>query len=881
MSVAPSVRAQDSAIVHGVVRNATTGSPVPDAIIRIVPGTQSCVTGVDGRCRLVVAAGRSDVRATAIGFAATIQSVTLAPGDSTSVVFTLAPSSVPLREIITIGTRGPERTASQSLVPVDVVTRQLLDNSGLVETWQQLQRLVPSANAPHIPLADNHARPVTLRGLSPHHVLVLVNGKRRHPASILLAGPAVPAAGFTDLNAIPSGAIERIEVLRDGAAAQYGSDAVGGVINVILKSGAHQGARATFGTVASSEGGRTFNDGRVFRAETTVGKAARNGSYLTVSGELRDRSGTNRAYPDRRPQYLSGDPRNDKPAQVSSYFGNGASRDVLGLLTAGVSLADQIEAYTIIGAAARHGESPDAFFRRPLDPRTVRTIHPNGFLPIIASNIGDVSALAGIRGASRGWRWDVSSVWGRNRVDYSVRNTNNASLGAESPTAFDVGRISAAQWTSNADLSRAFTVGSVPMLIAGGLEYRLDQFRIRAGTPDAWRDGGVRILDGPAAGRPAAVGSQGMIGFRPVDEVTAHRSSSASYIEVDARPLQRLALQAAVRAEHYSSFGSTSDGKIAGRLDIVPALAVRGSLGTGFRAPALAQQYLSNTRTIYEQVGGVNTVLTVRIFPVSTPEAQLLGATPLRPEQAVNRSAGVVLDIPRLPLITVDFYQIDLNDRINLGNSVTDTSIIRLFEENGMRGVGGGNFFTNAMDVRTRGFDVVANHAFRVGSDGEIQVVGGYNDTKSTVLRFSPPPLQLARFASAFSGRTARGVLERGQPGETITLTMRYNVGPLGFTLHNQRSGPTAQLDQARPEADQVVRAKWITDAQLSYQLRPRLQLAVSAANLFDVYPDEWFDFKDGLQAQGPSMQGIFRHPGGLSPFGMNGRTLNVQFAFR
>ncbi|MFN2317499.1 MAG: TonB-dependent receptor domain-containing protein, partial [Gemmatimonadales bacterium] len=879
--VAPSGWAQQPTVIHGTVHNAVTGAPVAGATIRVLPGTRSCVTGGDGSCRVVVAAGQATVRATAVGFAPGSQALLLAAGGVTSVAFALEPSAVSLDEIVTIGTRALERTASRSLVPVDVLSRQSLDNTGLVETWQQLQRLVPSANVPHIPLADNHARPVTLRGLSPHHVLVLVNGKRRHPAAVLLAGPAVPATGFTDLNAIPASAIERIEVLRDGAAAQYGSDAIGGVVNIILKSGARREWRTAVGTVASSEGGRTFADGRLFSGAATVGLAASSGGYLTVSGELRDRSGTNRAYPDERQQYLAGDPRNDDLPRVSSYSGNGAVRELLGFLTAGTPLTDRIEAYADVGAAHRHGESPDAFFRRPLDARTVRAIHPDGFLPVIESRIADVSALAGIRGSLRGWRWDVSSAWGGNRVDYLVRNSNNVSLGADSPTDFDVGRMSASQWTSNADVSRELTAGSVPLGVAAGVEFRVDRYQIRAGAPDAWRDGGVRILDGPTAGRPAAVGAQGMIGLRPVDEVSARRTSTAAYLEMDGRPFQRLCLQGAVRAEHFSDFGSTSDGKMAGRLDIVRGVAVRGSLGTGFRAPALSQQYLSSTRTVFESVGGVTTVLTARTFPVHTPEAQLMGATPLRPERAVNRNAGLVLDIPRWPLLTIDVYQIDLKHRIGLGTSITDTSLTRLFEQNGMRGIGGGNFFTNAMDVRTRGVDVVANHAFRLGDGGVMRITGGYNHTSNTVTRVRRTPPPLTAFGPVFSGRTARGVIEQGQPRETITLTVNYVAGPFGITLHNQRSGPTAQLDQARPEADQVVRAMWITDAMVSYQWRPRMQVVLSAANLFDAYPDEWFDFKDGLQAQGPSMQGIFRHPGGLSPFGMNGRTVVLQFAFR
>ncbi|CAN5327623.1 TonB-dependent receptor [soil metagenome] len=879
--VAQPVAAQNTAIVNGTVRNAVTGTPVAVATIRVLPGTRSCITGGDGSCRLVVEAGQVDVRVTALGFAPASQAISLASGTSTAVAFVLQPSAVPLDEVVAVGTRSLERTVSRSPVPVDVISSQLLENTGLVETWQQLQRLVPSVNVPHIPLGDNAMRPVTLRGLAPHHVLVLVNGKRRHPASVLLAGPAVPFTALTDLNAIPSSAIERIEVLRDGAAAQYGSDAISGVVNVILKSGARRDLRTSVGSVYSSEGGRDFHDGRLFSAATSIGLSAANGGYLTVSGELMDRSGTNRAYPDRRPQYFAGDPRNDDPPRVSSYFGNGAIHGLLGFLTAGAPLARDIEAYAFGGVANRNAVAPDAFFRRPVDVRTVRAIHPDGFLPVVGRAISDLSMLAGIRGAWRGWRWDVSSGWGGNRVSHSVHNSNNVSLGTESPTDFYAGRMATQQWTSNADFSRELRVGSFPLGLAAGVEFRVDRYQIRAGEPDSWRDGAIRILDGPARGQPAAVGAQGMIGLRPVDEVSAQRSNSAIYLEAEGRPLQRLLLQSAVRAERYSDFGSTADGKIAGRLQLLHGLALRGSLGTGFRAPPLTQQYYANTSTVYRLINGVTTVLTVRTFPVNTPEAQLMGAVPLRPEQAVNRGGGLVLDVSRFPLVTADFFQIDIDDRIGLGASLTDTSIIRLFAENGMQGIGGGNYFINSRDTRTRGIDVVASHAFMLSRGGVLRILGGYNHTRNKVVRVRPSPAQLAGFDVVTGGRTGRGVIENGQPRETITLTLNYGAGPLGFNLHNRRAGPTAQLDQTNPEADQVVNARWITDARVSYQLRPRMQVALSAANLFDVYPDEWFDFKDGLQAQGPSLMGIFRHPGGLSPFGMNGRTVYVQLSYR
>jgi iron complex outermembrane recepter protein len=879
--VAQPLSAQAPAAVGGTVRNAATGAPVTHATVRVVAGRRSVVTAGDGSFRLSLDPGQSELRVTAIGFAPASQVVTLAAGESGTVTFRLQPSAVPLDEVVTLGTRSLVHTVTTSAAPVDVLSNQLLDNTAVVETWQQLQRLVPSVNAPHIPIGDNHMRPITLRGLSPHHALVLVNGKRRHPAAMLLAGPSVPSTAFTDLNTIPASALDRIEVLRDGAAAQYGSDALGGVVNVILKSGEPREFRTVYGQVHTSESGRGFADGRLFDAGGVFGLGWAGGGYLTLSGEFRDRSGTNRAYPDRRQQYFTGDARNDEPARVTSHFGNGFSHEVKVFLSAAAPLRSDVELYAFGGAADRNGVTPDPFFRRPLDPRTVRAIHPNGFLPVTDSRTGDLSVLAGVRGSLGGWRWDASSGWGGNRVAYRVRNSNNVSLGTASPTDFYIGSIAAQQLTSNVEVSRDLTLGSIPVTLSGGAEYRVDRYQIRAGEPDSWRDGGVRILDGPAAGQFAQVGAQGMLGFRPADEVSAQRSNKAIHAEAEARPFQRLLLQTAARAERYSDFGSTSDGKLAARLQLLSGMALRGSMSTGFRAPALTQQYFSSSRTAFQPVGGVNTVLTVRTFPVNTPEAQLMGATPLRPEQSVNRSAGLVLDVPRFPMVTADYYRIDIDDRIGLYSPITDTSVIRLFEENGMRGIGGGNFFANAIDTRTRGIDVVVSHGLLLRRSGVLRLAAGYNNTRTRVTRVAPAPAQLAAFGSVLFNRASRGIIEHGQPRETTTLTLGYSVGALGLNVHNQRSGPTAHLDLINPEADQWLRPRWVTDVRATYQVRPRVQLSVSAANVFDVYPDEWIDFKDGVQAQGVSMNGIFRYPGALSPFGINGRTLYVGLSFR
>jgi iron complex outermembrane receptor protein len=839
------------------------------------------VTGGDGVFRLAIDSARAEITVTAVGYAPASRAVSLDREAVTIVNFELAPSARHLDEVVTLGTRARERTSTASAVPVDVISSQLLENTGVTETWDQLQRVVPSVSAPHISLFDNGARPITLRGLAPHHALVLVDGKRRHPAATLLAGPSVANMGFTDINSIPASAIDHIEVLRDGASAQYGSDAIGGVVNIVLKAGERRDFRTSFGEIYSSEGGRTFHDGGRVDANGTYGVTTQRGAHLTLTGEYRDIGGTNRAYPDRRQQYFTGDPRNEELPRASSYTGDASVKAGSFFLSGAAPLFMGIEAYAFGGAAYRNNVAPDAFFRRSLDSGTVRAIFPDGFLPRVKSGIGDASALVGVRGSRSGWQWDVSSGWGGNRVVYNVDHTNNVSLGAASPTSFYAGRVAAQQWTTNVDVSRDVKLGSFPFTVSGGGELRFDKYQIRAGDPDSWRDGGMPILDGPQQGHPAAAGAQGLTGLRPDDEVSAHRNNTALYLEADGRPVERLLLQAAVRAEHYSDFGSTSDAKLAGHLKLVNGIAVRGSMSTGFRAPSLVEEYFSSSRTVYVQVAGVGTFLTARTFPVNSAEAQLIGALKLRPETSTNFSAGIVLNRQSLPVMTADYYDVRIDDRIVLTGVVTDTSIVRLFAENGMRGIAGGNYFANKIDTRIRGVDVIADHAFLLTDAGVLRIVGGYNYNKALVTHVAPAPAPLSAFEPRLFSRTSRGIIEQGQPRQTISLGVSYSSGPFGLNVHNQRSGPAAQLDVMSPAADQHVSAKWVSDVRASYRLRSRVELAISAVNLFDVYPDEWLDFKEGLDSRGFSNKGMFRYPGALSPVGQNGRTLYLQLSYR
>lgn len=882
VAIATAASAQTTGTVTGSVTSTEGGAPIAGVAIRVVGGSQVAISRGDGTYRLLLPHGTYDLQASGIGFANSTQTVSISAGQSTAANFALTPSALAVDAVVGIGTRRANRTVTQSPVPVDVLPAAAIENSGLIETAQILQRLAPSVNFPRTSITDgtDHLRPVTLRGLAPDQVLVLLNGKRRHNTALVhLNGSPGRGSTSVDLNALPANAIERIEVLRDGAAAQYGSDAIAGVINIVLKSGERREATTTFGRVQSNEDGREFTDGEHVNLNATYGILFQNGASLTVNGEYRDRNRTNRAYEDRRPQYFAGDPRNSNPAIISSWQGDGDSRDIGGLLNLTMPLNAGTELYAFGGVTQRDGMAA-GFFRRANDSRTVRAIHPDGFLPEIGSDILDFSAAAGLRGTRSGWKWDLSSVYGGNSFGFSVHNSNNVTLGAASPTDFDAGTLKFGQWTNNLDFSREIDIGMrAPLSIGLGAEFRLDNYQIEAGEPDSYRDGGVRIIDGPSAGGQGALGSQVFPGFKPNDEVDESRNNIAGYLDLETNILESLLINVAGRVERYSDFGSTADGKIAARFEPVSGLAVRGAIGTGFRAPSLAQSHFSATSTNFIVVNGVNTPFDVRTFPVATAEAQLLGAKPLKAEQALNISGGVSVDLIEGLTLTADYYAIDIDDRIVVSGNFTDPAVRQLFESRGFVGVGGGRFFTNAIDTETRGFDIVANYGILLGTRGLLRFIAGYNQNESKVTRISATPAALSAFQSVLFDRTEIGRIEAGQPRNNVNLTVNYTVGGFGLNLHNQRFGEVAQHN-LNAALDQTFSAKWITDLDVSYKVMQRIRIALGANNLMDVYPDEWKDWSAGVTGA-LTTNGIYRYAGGTSPWGMNGRTVYVRLSYR
>ncbi|MHB1073522.1 MAG: TonB-dependent receptor [Gemmatimonadaceae bacterium] len=859
------------------------GAALPGATVSVAGTSRMATARADGAYRLVVPAGSYVVVTRLVGYQSVTRTVTVAAGGAVSADFVLERSATTLDAVAIVGTRGEARTVIDAPVPIDVLNAADLSLTGRTETAQMLQAAAPSVNFPRTSIGDgtDHVRPATLRGLAPDQTLVLVNGKRRHTSALVnVNGFVGRGSTMVDLNAIPASMIERIEILRDGAAAQYGSDAIAGVINIVLKSDATNNLTTTFGQSNTElEGVGRMSDGKVFQAALNGGVALGEAGFLHAGLELRDRGATNRSLRDPRPQYFRGDPRESDPnlpvpGRLNHRQGDASTHDLQGFLNAGTTLADGVELYAFGGVGVRRGEAA-GFFRRPNDDRTVRAIYPNGFLPIIASDIFDGSLAAGARGSLAGWKWDLSNTYGRNTFGFDVKHSVNVSMGTASPTQFYAGTMGFGQNTVNLDLFRQVGIGlKAPMRLALGGEFRRDGFWILKGDTASRTNGGVKILDGPNAGKNAAPYSQVFPGFSTRNEQDRSRTNAAGYVDLESDLTPTLLLGVAGRAERYSDFGSTTNGKVSLRFEPVRAWALRGAASTGFRAPALAQQFFSSTATNF--VGGIPyDILTV---PVESDIARLFGSKALKPEQSTNLSGGVAIEPFKALSLTVDAYRIDIRDRIVFSENFTQAQVVNRIQQAGFTGITGIRFFTNAIDTRTEGLDIVANWGTRLSADQVLRLSSAFNANRTRVTRVSPTPPELAGLEAVLFGRVERTRIERGQPRNNMVLTAGYDGGPLGLNVHAQRYGEvTSYGTPADGSLDQTFSAKWITDASASYRLWRQLTVTAGADNLFDVYPDR--NSVGSATVGGNSNFGIFPY-NGISPFGFNGRFIYVRVGY-
>ena len=621
-----------------------------------------------------------------------------------------ADSDRTLDSVVTVGTRVANRSALDTAVAVDVVSSASLEQIGIGELNQALSTQLPSYNFPRPALNDgtDSVRPATLRGLAPDQTLVLVNGKRRHSASLVnVNGSIGRGSSAVDLNTIPTFAVSAIEVLRDGASAQYGSDAIAGVLNVKLREASEGGAaevsygwRETEYTVpvgvpdpglgisvpASGEISRERSDGHVTTIAGWKGFQLGQDGFLTLTAEYKDQEHTERSGYDIRQQYPlnADDSFNANEATINrwnAWTGEPDLEQISLLANAGYDMSDTTHLYGWASYQDRDTVSA-GFYRRANDSRNVIEIYPNGFLPLIAPETTDMSVGGGVQWLMGGWDMDASLVYGSNEMQYTIKNTLNRSIGPGSALQFDAGGFKYSQLVGNLSAVKGFDVGGLasPLNVAWGLEARREMYEINAGEPDSYRNGGVLL-----GGNPTASGAQVFPGFRPENEVDEDRTSIAAYLDLEANVTDKFLLSGAVRGESYSDFGETVTGKLAARYDFTENFALRGSIQNGFRAPSLQQQFFQTTSTNF--IDGIPFDITT--FPVTNPIAQALGATDLEAEESVNYSIGAVIRIDRLN-VTIDAYQINIDDRIVLSENLTSADVRTYLEDRGFIGAGGG-----------------------------------------------------------------------------------------------------------------------------------------------------------------------------------------------
>lgn len=767
--------------------------------------------------------------------------------------------------VVVLGSRTQAKSALDTAVPVGLISSKDLQSAGSLELGKVLQDLDPSFNFTTTFISDGTdiIRPATLRGLGPDQLLVLVNGKRRHQQALVNVQQTIGrGSAGTDINAIPLAAIQSIEVLRDGAAAQYGSDAIAGVINIVLKKG------ATDTQLSASAGTTSEGDGDTYTASAHKGVVlSADGGYLNLTVEGRRRNETNRAGPDTL--------RVDPP-RVTQRIGDSLAEDIYLWMNTAVPVGSG-ELYAFGGASRRTGDS-SGFYRSAGDARNVPAIYPNGFLPNIITTVKDASLAVGYRqDLSDDWSVDLSVNHGRSELGFHERNSINVSYYYEngsSPLEADTGKLKFNQTTLNLDFKGSVDFAGAPLYIGTGFEWRRDNYQIVAGDPVSYQYGRTNnpaIIIRDQTGGIAASGIQGFPGYTPGTEVDDGRHNTAYYIDFE-RNMGALALGAALRHERYSDFGNTTIGKLSMRYDPSRAIGLRASASTGFRAPGVQQKFYSSVSTNLNAAGVLTETLTARENSAVT---RAFGIAPLQEETSQSASVGIILRPTTSFSVTADLYRTDIDDRIVFSSNIAPESgpcptpaacpIKAILDP--LR-VGQAQFFTNAIDTTTTGFDLVAQHTTR--ADGAVLVLSGqlgFNRTEVNDRRSQSPVLSGAQLFDD----TQVTLIEKGQPRQHHVVAADYTTGPWNVTARANYFGEV-EGQGFTPGFIQTWKAKWILDLTTRYSFTRKLSLTAGINNAFDTYPTKW----DPVKAA-PFPQLGFTYCWETCPFGINGRSYYVK----
>ncbi|WP_188605822.1 TonB-dependent receptor [Aquaticitalea lipolytica] len=848
--------------VTGLVTDAS-GTPIAGVNVVEKGTTNGVVTDFDGKYSIAV-----DGNATLVFSYVGSNTQEIAVNNRTTINVTLE-DGVSLDEVVLVGSRSPKRTSVDTAVAIDVIdVSEVTTQVGKVEINELLQYAAPSFNANKQSGSDgaDHIDPASLRGLGPDQTLVLINGKRRHQSSLInIFGTRGRGNTGTDLNAIPASAIKRIEILRDGASAQYGSDAIAGVINIVLKDNVDEfsgsvnygfySTNADVDTSAFGEYGAWNTDG--YRLDTerdgnAIGKDKNfDGGSVKVTANYGFKIGEKGGYANFTTEYLSKNKTLRPAFDFRKGFGEAAIDGFNFFGNMAIPVSDKTEVYAFGG---RNYRDTDAYaFTRNGGERVVESIYPDGFTPRITSNIIDNSISAGVRTETgSGWKVDISNTWGKNFFHYYIKGTLNASLEDVSPTDFDAGGHSLSQNTVNLDFSKYYDNVLSGMNLAFGAEYRTENFIIFAGEEGSYgtyTEDGLLITDPSTQtqaeddfGNPRPGGSQGFPGYSPANEVDRSRSNLSLYADAEFDLSEKFLLSAAARFENFSDFGSTLNGKLAARLKASDNVNIRGSLSTGFRAPSLAQIYYNLKFTNF--VGGQ--ALESLLSPNNSPVTASFGIGPLKEEKAFNAALGFTAKFGQFTA-TIDGYYIAVKDRIVLTGN---------FDAPQIPNVEAAQFFANGADTKTTGLDVILSWKTNIGEDSSFGAtfLGNFNDMKIDKV------LNGSLDEQTFFGERDKAFLLASAPDSKLSLNLNYNKNWFDAGLTFTRFSEVQLLDfqmfedpadyggfnQQIIAATDTYEAKMVTDLNLGFRLSENLKLNAGSNNLFNVYPDQQDDWTEG-----------------------------------
>uniref|UniRef100_UPI0035CC08C0 TonB-dependent receptor plug domain-containing protein n=1 Tax=uncultured Sphingomonas sp. TaxID=158754 RepID=UPI0035CC08C0 len=757
-------------------------------------------------------------------------------------------------DIIVTGTRTAGRSRLDSSSPVDVLSAATLQRQGTTELAAALAVVVPSIDFPRSAAVDatDSVRPITLRGLSPDETLVLIDGIRGHSSALLNTNGSVGrgSAAF-DLDTIPTVALESVEVLRDGASAQYGSDAIAGVINLRLRKADHGGgASASFGEyITDVDTARTSyhrNDGRTVDVSAWQGFKLGEGGFLTVSGDYQNRGRTSRGDLDTRVT----------PNAIVSNFGDPKVEQYSGFVNFSTPINDIWSVYGHGGYQHRDSTSA-AFYRLATNANNVASIYPAGFLPRINIRSDDFNSALGIKGELSGWNVDFNTSFGANALRFDTRNSINSTYGAASPTSFYDGRIRYSQVTAGLDVDKKFDLSNGSLNVAWGIDSRYESFKITPGQVESYARGPL------GANTALGSGAQGFQGFTPANALDRHRGNISVYLDLEAK-IADLTLGLAGRGEGYSDFGTTGTGKFSARYDFGPHVALRGTVSNGFRAPSLQQQFYTLTQPLTANINGVATPVDTGLYPSTSPVATALGGKALQPEKSFNLSGGGVLRFGRFDL-SVDAYRIKIRDQIalsdNLGTGINNTpqiaALLAPFNVTAAR------FFVNGLRSTTRGLDIIGHYKTGRAAYGVFDLTASANLNE---VRITSVPTAIGSVAvPALFGPQRVAAFEHGTPRVKVVGQAEWSLDDFGATLRGSYYGNVTQ--PASSLVDYVDTGRHlIVDAEVRAKVAHAATLAVGANNLFDVYPDRV-----------PATNVLNYNNGGTafpyySPFGFNGR---------